>query len=166
MTPSRTSGSIYPPRVVFLEPVCRKRNQSVDPIDEVAHRRAARDDDDTRGGVNRRAVKAQQPAQIDHWQNHAMQIGEPHKTLWRERHVGQVRHADDFTDVAELKSELAAREVKHNEIRRVTRVAWAASFWAAALALSSPPGEAAAAAAFGATRWVRLAIAALDVFGE
>ena len=108
--------------VVFLEPARRKRNQSVNPIDDVAYARAARDHDDTRGFVQRRAGKAQQLAQIDYRQNHAVQIGEPNKALWRERHAGQVRHPDDFTDVAELKSELAARQIKHNEIRRMTRV--------------------------------------------
>ena len=113
MTPSRSirvdrSGA----GVVFLEPARRKRNQSVDAIDDVAHRRAARDHDDTRGFVQRCAGKAQQPAQIDHRQNHAVQIGEPNKALWRERHAGEVRHPDDFTDVAELKSELAAGQIE------------------------------------------------------
>ena len=108
--------------VVFLKPARRKRNQSVDAIDDVAYRRAARDHDDTRGFVQWCAGKAQQPAQIDHRQNHAVQIGEPNKALWRERHAGQVRHPDDFTDVAELKSELAVRQIEGNEIRRMTRV--------------------------------------------
>ncbi len=98
--------------VVFLEPARRKRNQSVNAIDDVAHRRAARDDDDTRGFVQRCAGKAQQPTQIDHRQNHAVQIGESNKALWRKRHAGQVRHPDDFADVAELKSELAACEIE------------------------------------------------------
>ena len=108
--------------------------------------------------------KAQQPAQVDHRQNHAVQIGETEKASRRERHVGEVRHPDDFADVAEPKSELPPARSKHNEIRRMTRVALgrSGSDRVAGIRRAASP----VAAAFGPARWVRLAIAALDVFGE
>ena len=102
--------------VVRLDPVRRKRQKIVDPVDHKSDGSAAIDHDDACRLVRRRVRKAKQAPQADHRQHHAAQVGKTQQASRSERHVGETRQPDDLADVVEPESEGAVRDLEHDNM--------------------------------------------------
>ena len=155
MMPTSREGSTPPaPASSVFDPLSRQGHEVLDPVDGEGDRGSLVDDDDPHRVVKWRVGKAKHPPYTDHGKYRAMKVGQAEKTAGPERHVSEVRHAQDFADRIKPKRKRLVGDAEDDKMR-------CGRARGAGLGVASTE-----AALWFAARWALLAIAALNVLCE
>ena len=105
--------------IVLLDPVGRKRQEVVDPIDDKSDRIAALNHDHPGGLVDRCVGETEQASQADNRQHHPMKVGKTQEASRRQRHMGEAWQPNDLADIVQSKPEPAIGDPERHEMRVV-----------------------------------------------